>query len=196
MAQFTAKMQKAFTHFAKHRNKSEAYRYAYDSENMKEDTIRTRAWELFEHPLMAAAVSSMMATAAETVKIDAAWVLKRSALLANFNIRKFLRRVKNKMYYDFSQATDDDWYCISELTMEDADPIVVHGVEGEMDLIPVSRIKIKAERKQAALKLVGDHIDVQAFKENVEHTGAVAFAQLNAEEFKQARRDMLKDDDV
>jgi phage terminase small subunit len=195
LAQFTAKMQKAFTHFAKHRNKSEAYRYAYNCENMQDETIRIRAWELFEHPLVAAAVSAMKATAAATVKIDAAWVLKRAALLADFNLRSFLKIVDGKLYYDFAKATDDDWYCISELTMDEVDGMLKVDSTGEMALIPVTSIKIKAERKQAALKLVGDHVNVQAFKSQVEHTGAVAFTQLNAEEFKQARREMINEDD-
>lgn len=93
VAQFTAKMQKAFAHYAEHRNKSEAYRHAYNCENMKAETVRVRAWDLFNHPLMAAAVSQMQATAAVKVEIDAAWVLKRAALLADFNIRKFLKEV-------------------------------------------------------------------------------------------------------
>lgn len=195
MAQFTAKMQKAFAHFAEHRNKSEAYRYAYDCSRMKDETIRVRAWELFEHPLMAAAVSAMKATAAKKVNIDAAWVLERAARLADFNLRKFLKIVDGKLYYDFAKATDDDWYCISELTMDDVAESMEVGSDGETVLIPVTSIKIKAERKQAALKMVGDHVNVQAFKEQIEHTGAMAFTQLNAEEFKQARREMLADDD-
>lgn len=192
--QFTAKMQKAFVHFAEHRNKSEAYRHAYNCENMLDSTIGGKAWELFEHPLMSSAISSMKAAAAVKVGIDAAWVLKRAALLADFNIRRFLKVVEGRVYYDFTRATDDDWYCISELTMDDTTTATV-GPDGEIALIPVSSIKIKAERKQAALKMVGDHVNVQAFREQVEHTGAVAFTQLNAEEFKQARREMLADDD-
>lgn len=191
MAQFTAKMQKALVHFAEHCNKSEAYRYAYNCENMQDETIRVKAWELFEHPLMAAAVSSMKATAAVKIKIDAAWVLKRAALLADFNINRFvtINKETGDAYYDFSTATDDDWYCISEYT---ADQIW----KGKgADKYAVDRVKLKGHCKIAALKLVGTHTEVQAFKEQIEHTGAMAFTQLNAEEFKQARREMLKEDE-
>ena len=191
MAQFTAKMQKAFAHFAEHRNKSEAYRYAYDCENMLGETIRVRAWELFEHPLMAAAVSAMKATAAVKVNIDAAWVLKRAALLADFNINAFvvINSETGDAYYDFSNATDDDWYCISAYTADQ-----IWKGKGK-NAYAVDRVKLKGHDKIAALKLVGEHIDVQAFKAQIEHSGAMAFTQLNAEEFKQARREMLAHDD-
>lgn len=191
MAQFTAKMQKAFVHFAEHRNKSEAYRHAYNCENMKEESIRVKAWQLFEHPLMASAISSMQAAAATKVQIDAAWVLKRAALLADFNINRFIRaREDGTAVYDFSKATDDDWYCISEYTVD----VITKG--RGIDAYEVDRVKLKTHSKINALRMVGDHVNVQAFKEQIEHTGAVAFTQLNAEEYKQARRDMLADDDV
>ncbi len=90
-----------------------------------------------------------------------------------------------------SDPTDDDWYCISELTMDDTDAVALTP-DG---LVPVTSIKLKAERKQAALKLVGDHINVQAFKERVEHTGLIGITPISAEEFKQARREMLINDD-
>lgn len=193
--QFTAKMQKALAHYARDPDRSTvaAYRHAYNCSGMKDSTVSVKAAELFnQHPLMAQAVSQVKATAAAKVGIDAAWVLRRLGLLADFNIRKFLKRVEGRVYYDFSRATDDDWYCISEITMDELDPIY-NVTAGE--LIPVSSIKIKAESKRAALKLVGDHVNVQAFKAQIEHTGAVAFTQLNAEEFKQARREMLAEDE-
>lgn len=195
--QFTAKMQSALAHYAadESRNKVVAYRHAYNCENMLDSTINTKAWELFEHPLMAQAVSQMKAVAAASVAIDATWVLKRAALLADFNIRRFLKRVKGRMYYDFENATDDDWYCISELTMEDNFLEANNNDDGGVDLIPVSTIKLKGERKQAALKMVGDHVNVQAFKQQVELSGAVAVAQMSIDEFKQARKEMLSNDD-
>ena len=194
--QFTAKMQAALLHYANDpgRNKRAAYEHGYNCENMQPQTIAVKSTELFKHPLMAQAVSQMKATAAAKVTIDAAWVLERLALLANFNINRFLKRVNGKMYYDFEKATDDDWYCISEITMEDSD-ITVISPDGELELVPVSRIKLKAESKKAALKMVGQHAGVQAFQENVNLTGAIAHVHMDVEEFKQARRTMLIEDD-
>lgn len=190
--QFTAKMQKAVGYYANDsdRNKVAAYRHAYDCSNMQPKTVAVKATELFKHPLVAQVVSQMKATAAVMVAIDAAWVLKRAALLADFNINRFVTVSKDgDAYYDFSTATDDDWYCISEYTADQ-----IWKGKGE-DKYKVDRVKLKGHCKIAALKLVGTHTEVQAFKEQIEHTGAMAFTQLNAEEFKRARREMLADDD-
>ena len=190
--QFTAKMQNALAHYAKDptRNKVAAYSHAYDCSNMQKQTIAVKACELFNHPLMAQAVSQLLATAAVQVKIDAAWVLKRASLLANFNINRFIKKqTDGTAVYDFSTATDDDWYCISEYTVD----TIVKG-KGQ-DAYEVDRVKLKGTCKLRALELVGKHTEVQAFKEQIEHTGAMAFTQLNAEEFRQARRDMIKEDD-
>ena len=190
MMTLTPKMLDALGHYAKHRNKTDAYRHAYNTENMKPTTVNREAFDLFEHPLVAQAVAQMKTTAEVEVKVNAAWVLKRASLLADFNINKFIViQDDGTAVYDFRNATDDDWYCISEYTV---DRIVKGAGPGAYE---VDRVKLKATCKLRALELVGKHTDVQAFKEQIELTGAMAFTQLNAEEFKQARRDMLKDDD-
>jgi hypothetical protein len=189
--QFTAKMQAALGHYARDpsRSKVAAYKHAYDCSRMQTQTIAVRATELFKHPLMAQAVSHMKAAAAKTVAIDAAWVLKRAALLANFNIKKFIKKqADGTAVYDFTTATDDDWYCIDEYTVD----TIAKGRGA--DAYEVDRVKLKSVSKIAALKMVGDHVDVKAFQENVNHTGAVVLANLNAEEFKEARREMLNED--
>lgn len=190
--QFTGKMQQALAHYAADpdRSKSAAYKAAYDTSNMNSQTISTKAWELFQHPLMATAVQSMLATAVAKAGIDAEWVLKRAALLADFNIKKFVQiDGGGQPYYDFSEATDDDWYCIDELVVDTI------GKRKFGETVEVDRIKVKTTAKAVALRLVGDHVSVQAFRENVKVDGAVALTQLDPEEFKQARREMLNDDD-
>lgn len=95
----------------------------------------------------------------EKVVIDAAWVLERAALLADFNIRKFIEVDTNgSAYYNFSNATDEDWYCIQEYSSEIID---------KEDRLPVTKLKLKIHDKIRALELVGKHIDVQAFRNQV-----------------------------
>ena len=101
----------------------------------------------------------------EQSSVDAAWVLKRAVLLADFNINKFIKVIGNEAVYDFTQATEDDWYCISEYTHDSS------FVKGDMGVIPVEKLRLKSYDKLRALELVGKHIDVGAFKEVVEHTG-------------------------
>lgn len=101
--------------------------------------------------------------------VDSAWVLKRARLLADFNINTFVKVGANKKaVYDFSEASHDDWYCISEYTVDQ----ISKG--GSDDIYDVERTKIKTHCKLRALELVGKHVSVQAFKDQVEHTGAIA----------------------
>lgn len=97
--------------------------------------------------------------------IDSMWVLKRAALLADFNINKFVKVENGEAIYDFSTASDDDWYCIQEVTQE-----VALAKDGETK-IPVNKIKIKSYDKLRALELVGKHVDIGAFKDKIEVSG-------------------------
>ena len=96
------------------------------------------------------------------MEVDSRWVLKKAALLADFNIRKFLRAEEDgRLYYDFSEATDEDWYCVGELTV---DQIPISDKDNK---VYVDRIRLKSVDKIRALEMVGKHIDVNAFKTNV-----------------------------
>ncbi len=155
----TDKQRAAADYFVLHKNKAASYRHGYPGVNMKDNTIRRRADELFKKPHVAAYVTERQAgalaivnTTTEHVEINAAWVLKRAALIANFNIRKFVKFDEEGWpRYDFSLATDDDWYCISNLK----------------DIGPATKDKL------AALKLVGDTTVVAAFKQNIDLTGTL-----------------------
>jgi hypothetical protein len=111
-------------------------------------------------------------TAKEAVKImkeqgyDLAWVQSRLAVLADFNIQKFLTKKDGIMYYDFSKATDQDWYCISEYT---ADAVVR---DDGLNMYPAINVKIKANCKMKAIELMGKTIG--AFTDKIEHAGAVS----------------------
>lgn len=100
---------------------------------------------------------------AERTQIDADWLLKRLAMIADFNINRFLTVNKlGQAYYDFSTATDDDWYCISELTSDQ----ILKG-KGD-DIYEVERVKLKIMDRMKALEMIGRHIDVSAFRENLD----------------------------
>jgi phage terminase small subunit len=100
--------------------------------------------------------------------IDKGWLLTRLALLADFNIDAFIVTDRNgNAVYDFSRATPDDWYCISEYTVDR-----IHKGRKD-DTYDVERTKLKTHCKLKALELIGKHTDVQSFREQVEHSGAV-----------------------
>ncbi len=163
---FTPKMAKALSHYLRYGNKAAAYRHAYDISNMKAATAYRRSQDLFSHPMMATAVEAHRAETAARLKIDGDWVLRRAALLADFNINKFLSEDDHgNAIYDFSMASDDDWYCISEYTVDE-----LRRGAGD-DRYYVDQIKIKTFDKLRALELVGKHTEIQAFRDNVSLTG-------------------------
>jgi len=145
-------------------------------------------------PVIAIALCKAQGIRSEKLEIGAEWVLKRASLLADFNIRRFIRVDESgNAIYDFTQATDDDWYCISEYTVD-----CINKGYGE-DKYEVERVKLKGFDKLKALELVGKHISVQAFKESIEHTGKdgapIEVVQLDPEQYAKTRADMLNDDD-
>ena len=194
---YTEKQLTALHHYVVNGSKLEAYRFAYDVENMKEKTIQTKTWELWRQPHMKAALALIQKAAKqrqtemlEKISIDAAWVLERTALLANFNIKAFIKIDEaGQAYYDFSTATDNDWYCISEYTVD-----VIEKGKGD-DKLYVDRVKVKTTDKLRALELVGRHISVQAFKDQLASTNTHMVTNLNREEFVAARKEMLENDE-
>jgi len=140
------------------RSKVAAYRSAYKTEGWSAGSIQNGARKKFEHPLVRAAIEHADAKARYTTKIDAEWVLKRLAMLAEFNIRKFLRVDDlGNAVYDFSEATDDDWYCIDEYTVE-----ALPRGQGD-ERYETEKIKLKAQPKLKALELIGRITSVDAF---------------------------------
>lgn len=174
--QLTSKMRATLDYYAKDPNKSrpDAYRHGYNTSRMKDETVRVKANELFAHPLMVEAVEAMNKEAAKLRGIDASWVLAKLQLLAEFNINKFIVIEGGKAYYDFSKATDDDWYCISEYSRD----TVTKAVAG--DLVEVEKVKLKAACKLTALKLAGQHIGVGAFQQEQRDAAAGAEAVAGA----------------
>lgn len=100
-----------------------------------------------------------------SMQIDACWVLKRAALLADFNINKFIKVIGGEAYYDFSSATDEDWYCLQEYSVDRTT------VKSDDGYVPVTKVRLKSVDKIRALELVGKHIDVSAFKDKLELSG-------------------------
>lgn len=190
----TPKKEKALSHYLKHRDVNAAYRSAYDCSGMTDRTIASRAYDLFADPVLKAIIESVQhATVAEVkeeIKIDAKWVLERASRLADFNINRFIQiDDSGQAVYNFNDATDLDWYCISEYTYDRI-------LKGPKDATyPVEKVKLKANCKLKALELVGKHIDVAAFEERISVQGELATLDMNLEEYKQARREMIAEDD-
>ena len=194
-SRLTEKQKKMVSEFMKSGNKLNSYISAFYPDGIKPDqvkprTVQTNCYNEFKKPHIAIIIEQVQEKAVvkaqikiddvvdsavddlveaqrdvETLQIDALWVLKRAALLADFNINKFIRVEGGEAVYDFSTATDDDWYCIQEYVADST------FVKGEMGLVPVDKIRLKTYDKLRALELVGKHINVGAFKEKLELSG-------------------------
>lgn len=170
---FTEKQLRCLEEYCSNgRVKERAYRAAYDCSRMPPTSVSQKSNELWNKRYMKLAQALIDAEALKEVNermqndavIDNAWVLKRASLIADFNINAFIKvNSDGDAYYDFSDATDEDWYCISEYTADQ-----VRKGSGD-DKYYVDRVKIKTQCKMKALELVGRHVDVQAFKDNVKH---------------------------
>lgn len=130
----------------------------------------------------------------QAAKIDAFWVLRKLSLLANFNIRSFIRVDDNgNAIYDFSNATEDDWYCIQEYTVEE----IARG-QNE-DKYFVDKLKIKTYDKLRALEMIGRHTAVNAFKDVQEMKFPdgipVMGREMSDEDWAKIREKMLNDSD-
>jgi len=180
-SKYTDKQKAAIRGYLKHGNKLKAYREAYDVSNQTDGTTKRNTYSFFSLPKIAAVIERVQEEAirisdvsiddligesvSKIVKdraeefhlgVDSYWVLRRAALLADFNINKFLKvDGHGNAVYDFSDATDDDWYCIQEYTVEE----ISRGKND--DTYFVDKIKIKSHEKLKALELVRDMIKVE-----------------------------------
>lgn len=194
-SKLTDKQKAMVQEFMKTGNKLGSYLAAFypdgaDPDRVKPKTVQNNCYAEFRKPHIAAIIDQVQEKAikraeikiedvvedkiddlveaqkeVDALQIDALWVLKRAALLADFNINKFIRVNNGDAVYDFSEATEDDWYCIQEYVTDSS------FVKGEMGLVPVEKVRLKSYDKLRALELVGKHINVGAFKDKLELSG-------------------------
>lgn len=190
----TDKERAAVQNYMKSGNKLESYKKAYFPDGVPEEksvgSLQTACYKVFNRPKIKVIIKQIQEQSIkkadiqleetidenvddlveaqkdiDTMQIDALWVLKRAALLANFNINRFIRVEGKEAVYDFSNATEDDWYCIQEYVADST------FVKGDCGLIPVEKVRVKSFDKLRALELVGKHVNVQAFKDKLELSG-------------------------
>lgn len=162
-------------------------------------TAEITASKLLRIAKVASAIEERMRDRKDRLRISADQILYRLTLLAQFNINKFLAWTEEGTpYYDFSLATDDDWYCITEITIDrlnkgNVEIEMIENDEGELvpkvKKISIDRVRLKSIDKIKALELAGRHIDVQAFKDKVE----VEDVTDRAAAMKRARQRALED---
>ncbi len=121
---------------------------------------------LMKKPLIVGYIARQMEKRCERIEIDHDWVL--SELLRHYktDLGKFLNiDHAGQAVVDFSQCTPSDLSVIDSITVEERkDPAT-----GEL----VIKTKIKLPNKLDLLKTMGKHVNVQAFKDKIEHAVAI-----------------------
>lgn len=125
------------------------------------DNARYIAYQLLQRPEVSAAVADALAARAERTQIDADWVLRRLVDEAEADIADLYGP-------DGGLKAVKDWPMIWRKGL-------VAGMDVEevhADGVVVATIrKIKVSDRIKRIELIGKHVNVQAFRERVEHTG-------------------------
>ncbi len=123
-------------------------------------TAYSQGERLLKNAEVAAAVSAAQAERSQRTRIDADWVLSRLGAEVEADLADLYRE-------DGSVKPVREWPLIWRQGL-------VAGVEVERIAEGIGTVtKIKISDRFKRIDLIGKHIDVQAFKEKVEHTGAI-----------------------
>jgi phage terminase small subunit len=133
-----------------------------------ESGARTEGTRLLADANIAEAVSALKAERSERTRIDADWLL---------------RRLADEAEADMSELYDEhggllpvkDWPLIWRKGLVAG--LDVEEIREEGAVVGIIR-KVKLSDRIKRLELIGKHIDVQAFKDKVEHSGAVSLTVL------------------
>lgn len=129
-----------------------------------ERTAYSIGQENLNKPEISAEIDKLMKSRSERTKVDADWLLSRLASEADADVAD--------LYDEATGALKPvrQWPLIFRQGLVagiDVNQIEVDGSKvGEV-------VKIKLADRNAKLKMIGDHIGVQAFKHNVNHSGTV-----------------------
>lgn len=111
--------------------------------------------------------------------ITLAYIQNRLKLLVEFNIIKFLKVIDGVPYFDFTKATEDDWYCLTEMSSSE---VLQFAVTGEK-LIPLNAVKFKTNCKVKSLELLGKTI--AAYTDKTENHDEVQIVFADDYEWKE-----------
>lgn len=158
----TPKQENFCLEYLKTGNASEAYRRAYNAENMKPETINKRAIELLADGAIAGRIAELRKPVEEAAQIDLTRVVKETVRLAMFDPRKLLN--EDGTPKPLSELDDDTAAAVSGIKVRR-----VMGEDGETAAI----IEYKISDKNAALDKLMKHLGGYE-KDNRQKSDAVA----------------------
>ena len=141
----------------------------------KAENLTVAGSEFLANPNVQAEIDRLKLERSEITKIDAAWLLKRFADEAEADVAD--------LYDDDGRLKPvKEWPKIWRQGL-------VAGVKTAVSEDGVAMIDVKLSDRVRRLELIGKHVAVQAFQENVNHTGLDALAERLARAKKRAGDD-------
>lgn len=170
----TPKQEKFCIEYIKTGNKSEAYRLAYDTENMSDETIHVKANELSNNGKVRVRIEELQKDIAERNKIDIDELVQTLANIVRFDIAELYdKNDKLKSIHDIPKEQRE---AIEELTVLEE----YQGYGKERELIGFTK-KIKASGKQAAIDKLLKHLGGYE-KDNRQKKTEINISDLTTEE--------------
>lgn len=181
MVELTPKQQRFVDEYLKDPNATAAAKRAGYSKK----TAGFIGSENLKKPYIAAAIAKVQTERSLRTKIDADWVLERLVRLTETNIADFLVVPDGggMPHFDLSDATPEQLAAIEALQLD------THREKGE-DGGVIEKIKITLPGKLKTLKLIGKHVDVQAFAERKE-IGGIGGGPLKVEDVSPMKAALL-----
>lgn len=152
----TAKQQRFVIEYLVDLNATQAaIRAGYAAKGAKD-----QAYQLMQRPEIAAAIKEAMEARNQRTKVDADYVLNRLTEIDQM---------------DLAVIHDDD----GKLLPIKQWPLIWRQMVKEVDM---KTGKVKFHDKLRALELIGKHVTVNAFRENVNHSGSINLTSMTDEE--------------
>jgi len=95
----TVKQEKFCIEYIKTGNKSEAYRQAYNTENMASDTINRKAFELSENGKIKARIEQLQKEVSKRNDVDIDWCIQQLKVIVEENERDRVQALDKLMKY-------------------------------------------------------------------------------------------------
>jgi len=142
-------------------------------------TAAAMGHENLRKPEIAAAIQKQMQERSETVKIDAAYVLSQLNSIASMSVRDIL--TEDLRLRPLSEWPESWCRYISAIDLQE-----IARAQTDQEATVHFIKKLKWPEKMKALELMGKHVDVQAFKERVDHLHEFSLEELVAGKKREA----------
>lgn len=154
-------------------NDSDAYRQAYNTERMKPETVNNKAYALKNKAHIGARIAVLREERCKRTQIDADYVLKRLRDWDELDPIDILAD-------DGSILPIRQWPKVWRQSISGFDVAEIAKAGSDSDAVLTILKKIKWPDKVKNLELIGKHVDVQAFKDQLGVSGGLKISHEEA----------------